>query len=153
MKAIIIKMGKNEVIRYLFFGGLTTVVSLVTYALAVYLIAGGTEPGQIQVQISNVISWVFAVSFAYITNKLFVFNSKSADIKTVMREMVSFVSARVFSLGVEAGWLWISVEIMTMNNMLAKFIGQFVVVVINYFFSKLFIFKKSKDGGREIEGE
>lgn len=153
MKAIIIKMGKNEVIRYLFFGGLTTVVSLVTYALAVYLIAEGMEPSQMQVQISNVISWVFAVSFAYITNKLFVFNSKSADIKTVMREMVSFVSARVFSLGVEAGWLWISVEIMTMNNMLAKFIGQFVVVVINYFFSKLFIFKKSNDGGREIEGE
>lgn len=143
---------KSEVFRYLFFGGLTTIVSLGSYYLAALAISGGDEMTSLQVQAANIISWVFAVSFAYITNKLWVFNSRSSDLRVILREVTSFVSARIFSLAVEAGWLFLSVELMGINDFAAKVIGQFVVVVLNYIFSKLFIFKKTNIGGNDVEG-
>lgn len=142
---------KSEVFRYLFFGGLTTIVSLGSYFLAALAIGGGNELTGLQVQVANIISWIFAVSFAYITNKLWVFNSRSTDIKVLFREITSFVSARIFSLVVEAGWLFLSVELLNINDFIAKVIGQFVVVVLNYIFSKLFIFKKTNIGGNNVE--
>lgn len=141
------KLFKNEIFRYLFFGGLTTIVSLGSYGGIMYAITGGAEPNQLQVQSVNVISWVFAVAFAYITNKLYVFNSRTTGVNQIMKEITAFVSARVFSLVVEMAWMLVSIEFLSMNNYLAKFVGQFIVVVMNYFFSKLFIFKKNKDGG------
>ena len=142
---------KSEVYRYLFFGGLTTIVSLGSYFLAALAIGGGNELTGLQVQVANIISWIFAVSFAYITNKLWVFNSRSTDIKVLFREITSFVSAWIFSLVVEAGWLFLSVELLNINDFIAKVIGQFVVVVLNYIFSKLFIFKKTNIGGNNVE--
>ncbi len=142
---------KSEVFRYLFFGGLTTIVSLGSYFLAALAIGGGNELTGLQVQVANIISWIFAVSFAYITNKLWVFNSRSTDIRVLFREITSFVSARIFSLVVEAGWLFLSVELLNINDFIAKVIGQFVVVVLNYIFSKLFIFKKTNIGGNNVE--
>lgn len=139
---LFIKFIKSEVFRYLFFGGLTTIVSLGSYFIAARLIAGGGELSTLQAQVANIISWVFAVAFAYITNKIWVFNSKTTALKDIVREIVSFVGARVFSLVVESGWLALSMELMGMNDFVAKVIGQVVVVVLNYIFSKLFIFKK-----------
>ena len=139
---LFIKFIKSEVFRYLFFGGLTTIVSLGSYFIAARLISGGGELSTLQAQVANIISWVFAVAFAYITNKIWVFNSKTTAFKDIVREIVSFVGARVFSLLVESGWLALSMELMGMNDFVAKVIGQVVVVVLNYIFSKLFIFKK-----------
>lgn len=139
---LFIKFIKSEVFRYLFFGGLTTIVSLGSYFIAARLISGGGELSTLQAQVANVISWVFAVAFAYITNKIWVFNSKTTALKDIVREIVSFVGARIFSLVVESGWLALSMELMGMNDFVAKVIGQVVVVVLNYIFSKLFIFKK-----------
>lgn len=139
---LFIKFIKSEVFRYLFFGGLTTIVSLGSYFIAARLISGGGELSTLQAQVANIISWVFAVAFAYITNKIWVFNSKTTALKDIVREIVSFVGARVFSLVVESGWLALSMELMGMNDFVAKVIGQVVVVVLNYIFSKLFIFKK-----------
>ncbi len=139
---LLIRFIKSEVFRYLFFGGLTTVVSLGSYFIASRLIASGGELTTLQAQVANVISWVFAVAFAYVTNKIWVFNSKTSALKDIIREVVSFVGARIFSLVVECGWLALSMEVMGMNDFIAKVIGQFVVVVLNYIFSKLFIFKK-----------
>ena len=136
------KFIKSEIFRYLFFGGLTTIVSLGSYFIAARLIAGGGELSTLQAQVANIISWVFAVAFAYITNKIWVFNSKTTALRDIVREIVSFVGARVFSLVVESGWLALSMELMGMNDFVAKVIGQVVVVVLNYIFSKLFIFKK-----------
>ena len=143
---------KSEVFRYLFFGGLTTVVSLGTYYIAIKAVAGGSEPSGLQIQAANIISWIFAVAFAYVTNKIWVFNSRSTSPGVILREILSFISARVFSLGVEAGWLFIATELVDMHDFIAKFIGQFVVVVLNYIFSKLFIFKKNNIGGNDVEG-
>lgn len=139
---LFIRFIKSEVFRYLFFGGLTTVVSLGSYFIASRLIAAGGELTTLQAQVANVISWVFAVAFAYVTNKIWVFNSRTSALKDIIREVVSFVGARIFSLIVECGWLALSMEAMGMNDFIAKVIGQFVVVVLNYIFSKLFIFKK-----------
>lgn len=139
---LFIRFIKSEVFRYLFFGGLTTIVSLGSYFIASRLISGGEELTTFQAQVANVISWVFAVAFAYVTNKIWVFGSKTTALKDIVREVVSFVGARVFSLVVECGWLALSMELMGMNDFIAKVIGQFVVVVLNYIFSKLFIFKK-----------
>ena len=100
-------------------------------------------------------SWIFAVSFAYITNKLWVFESKSWQGKTVIKELLGFVGARLFSLGVEELGLWLLIDILNMGalrlsilsldingNMIAKVIMQIVVIILNYVFSKLVVFKK-----------
>ena len=109
--------------------------------------------------ISNVLAWIFAVAFAYVTNKLFVFESKSWEGKVLAKEIPSFVAARLFSLGVEELGLIIFVNFLHFDSkvfhiplinfdlsgeMTAKIILAVVVVILNYFFSKLVIFKKKK---------
>ena len=136
------KFVTKETISYLVFGVLTTVVSLVSYKIATILLTGGGEPDIIQVQLSTVISWVLAVAFAYITNKLFVFGSKSFETKLLLKEISAFVGARILSLLYEMIWMYVTVKLLNMNDFLCKFIAQFVIVVLNYLFSKLFIFKK-----------
>ncbi|MCD8158457.1 MAG: GtrA family protein [Clostridiales bacterium] len=138
------KLYNNEVIRYLFFGGLTTVVSLGSYWLFSYLLSVEGEISTLNIQISNFLSWIFAVAFAYITNKIFVFKSKSFKPNFLLREISSFVSARVFSLVVEAVWLLVTTTLLGLNDKIAKLIGQIIVVIINYVLSKLFIFKKKE---------
>lgn len=91
--------------------------------------------------VGNTIAWAFAVAFAYITNKLFVFESKSFALKTLAKELPSFILARVLSLVVTNAFL-IFAKYISMNMLLAKAIISVAVIVINYVFSKLFIFKK-----------
>lgn len=139
----------KELISYVFFGVLTTVVSLVSFKIADVVL------GEELYLISNSISWVLAVLFAYITNKLWVFESKTWDKKVVFKEMLGFFSARLFSFGVESLGLWIAISLCHMGklsftiwsiningNMIAKIIMQFVVLVLNYVFSKFLIFAK-----------
>lgn len=140
---IIKKFISSEVFRYLFFGGLTTVVSLVSYFLCSEALSVGGEISQTAILISNIFSWVFAVAFAYVTNKFFVFDSKSLKPYVLLKEAASFFSARIFSLIVECLWLYVTTG-MGMNDKLSKVIGQIFVVVINYVLSKVFIFKKEK---------
>lgn len=144
----------RELITYVIFGVLTTVVSLVSFKIFDSIL------GENLYLISNVISWIFAVSFAYVTNKLWVFESKSWKSNVIIKEIIGFVSARLFSLGVEELGLWllidifsigkISVDLFSFNingNMIAKLIMQVVVIVLNYVFSKLVIFKKKNNNG------
>lgn len=144
----------RELITYVIFGVLTTVVSLVSFKIFDSLL------GEKLYLISNVISWIFAVSFAYVTNKLWVFESKSWKSDVIIKEILGFISARLFSLGVEELGLWllidilnigkISVDLFSFNingNMIAKLIMQVVVIVLNYVFSKLVIFKKKNNNG------
>ncbi|MCD8089464.1 MAG: GtrA family protein [Clostridiales bacterium] len=137
------KLYRSEVIRYLFFGGLTTVVGVGTYWLFSNALSVDGEITPLAVQLANFLSWILAVAFAYITNKLFVFESKSFKPSFLVREAGAFVSARVFSLVVEALWIFVT-TLLGLNDKIAKIIGQFFVVVINYVLSKLFIFKKEK---------
>lgn len=140
IKKIIDLMKKyEEIISYLIFGVLTTVVSFITYFLFTRLIfTGGT---QLDIQISNVLSWICAVSFAYITNRTFVFKSKNTG-KELIKEISSFVGARVFSLVVDMVCMFVLIEWIHLNDIIAKLIVQVIVVVMNYVLSKLFIFKK-----------
>ena len=139
----------RELITYIIFGVLTTIVSLVSFKIFDSLL------GEKLYLLTNIMSWIFAVSFAYITNKLWVFESKSWQGKTVIKELLGFVGARLFSLGVEELGLWLLIDILHMGalrlsilsldingNMIAKVIMQIVVIILNYVFSKLVVFKK-----------
>ena len=126
----------KELVLYVVFGALTTVVSFVSYY------ACNTMLG-IHYLASNIVSWILAVLFAYITNKLFVFESKGLSKKELAREFFAFIAARLVSLGMEELGLWLMIGTLHWNENLAKMIMQVVVVIANYVFSKLLIFKKT----------
>lgn len=123
----------KEIINYLIFGGLTTLISIVTYALFAKVF-------HIDYLISNVLSWIIAVLFAYITNKIFVFESKS---KKNVKEITSFFFFRVVSLIMEMVILYVFVDMLHIDDLVTKIIAQVIVIVSNYVFSKLFVFKKN----------
>lgn len=127
----------EEVLSYLIFGFLAFVVNYVVYAV-------GIKAFSLNYQVSNMIAWVVAVIFAYWTNRTFVFKSKTKEITSILKEFASFVSARLATLVLEIVILWLFIDVLNINDMFAKLVGQFVVIVTNYFLSKLWIFKKKK---------
>lgn len=149
VKNLIIKY--KELIVYGIFGVGTTLVNFLTYKLFNVLL--GVE----YYLVSNIIAWFISVVFAYITNKLFVFESKTWKVKVVAKEVTSFFAARIFSFVVEEAGLFLLVDICGMKdfafeicgftvsgNMISKVALAVVVVVMNYFFSKFVIFRKKK---------
>ena len=149
IKNLIIKY--KELIIYGLFGVGTTLVNFVTYKLCNVLF------GVDFYLLSNVIAWLVSVIFAYVTNKLFVFESKSWNVKLVAKEVSSFFTARIFSFLIEEAGLFLLVDICNMENfavdvfgftvsgnMISKVLLAVVVVVLNYFFSKFVVFRKKK---------
>ena len=128
----------KEGLLYLFFGGCTTLINIISFVIF--------RQFKLGVDVSNIIAWLIAVIFAFITNKLFVFDSKNTDRKTVMKETISFLIARVISLGIDTGLLHLMIDFMKIHEVIAKVISNIVVIIVNYIFSKLFIFKKEKKG-------
>lgn len=128
----------EEIVNYLIVGGLTTVVSLASYYICVLTILNPKDA--LELQIANIISWICAVTFAYVTNRKFVFKSKSKDIK---REVISFTSARIVTLIMDMVIMWLMVTLMHFNDKIAKLVVQVVVTIGNYLLSKLFVFKKN----------
>jgi len=126
---------QNELVLYFIFGALTTVVSLGSYAIC-------NSVFEFHYLISNVISWVLAVAFAYVTNKVFVFQSRGLGFDQLRREISLFVAARVASLGIEEVGLFVLIGLMDWNKNLSKLLMQVIVVIVNYVFSKLVIFRK-----------
>ncbi len=161
------KLLNRETISYIFFGVLTTIVSIGAYAAALWLFEkngwfAGNSPGltemmakrswlrhvpnlseSLKVLVANAISWVFAVVFAFVTNKLFVFASKSWKPGIAVKEAVGFVSTRMFSLVAETMVIVLFVSVLSTNEFAAKIAGQILVTILNYILSKLFVFKKS----------
>jgi putative flippase GtrA len=133
MKKLLVKY--KEVISYLVFGVLTTVVNLVVYF-------GCTSILGINYLIANGISWVAAVAFAYVTNRTWVFQSKVRGFSAILRQMAAFVGCRLISGGMDMAIMFISVSVIGIPDSFAKFMTQVVVVVLNYIFSKLIIFRK-----------
>lgn len=129
----------KEVIMYLIFGVLTTVVSLVTYYALTLTILNPNSA--LQLQLANIISWIVSVAFAYITNRKFVFESKSEDI---VKELSSFVGGRILTLLMDMAIMFIFVTLLHFNDKIFKIVSQVVVIVANYIISKLFVFKESK---------
>ena len=125
----------RELISYLFFGVLTTAVNFIVY-LPVYNILG------LSASVSNMIAWVVAVVFAYFVNKIYVFRSLDWSRKPVIPELTKFVAARVLSGVLETGILLVTVDILGWNGNIWKFVTQVLVVISNYVFSKLIVFRK-----------
>ena len=159
---IIDKLFTKEIITYVFFGVLTTVVNLATFyvfkklfinigwegffnaiipedSAILKIFSGGSEYLD-----ANAIAWVAGVVFAFVTNKLWVFESKSWKPSVAGKEFVGFMGARIFSFFVETLMMFVMVSLLKWNDFIAKCIVGVVVVIINYVFSKLIIFK-SKD--------
>ncbi|MDD6490099.1 MAG: GtrA family protein [Clostridia bacterium] len=134
IKALYLKY--KEIILYVFFGGLTTVINYAIYALMLFL--------NIDIYTSNIAAWIGAVLFAYLTNRKMVFNSEAKGKKSIIIEILSFYGSRVFSLAVETGLLFVCVSLMGMNEWITKLVLQVVVIVLNYIFSKFLVFRKKK---------
>lgn len=127
----------KEIINYLIVGVLTTVVSLGVYYACVLTFLD--PENAIQLQVANIISWVAAVTFAYFTNRKFVFESKNPDI---LKEASAFVGARVATLLMDMLCMFIMVTCMGWSDKIAKLVVQVIVTVANYVFSKIFVFRK-----------
>lgn len=125
----------KEILLYLFFGVLTVIVSFTSYYFF-------SEILQIHYLVSNIISWVLAVSFAYITNRIWVFKSDSNNLVDILKEMFTFVNCRLISGVIDMAIMFFLVDTLLINDLYAKLFTQVVVVVLNYVFSKLIIFKK-----------
>ena len=134
-KMIALLKKHEEVVSYLFFGGLTTVVNYLVY-LPCYNLLGFSGT------VSNVIAWIAAVAFAYLTNKPFVFKSHDWSAKTVLPELTKFVGCRVGSGLVETAVIFLTVDWIGLNGNLIKVATSVLVVVLNYIGSKLVVFRK-----------
>ncbi len=127
----------QEGMRYLVFGALSTVINIVVFAIC-------SKTANLSTAISNTIAWIVAVLFAYITNKIYVFNSKTTKIKELAKEIISFFSARIVTLVLETAFLWVVIDKLGFNEILMKIISNIIVIILNFIFSKIFIFKKEK---------
>lgn len=133
LKAMVEK--HRDVLLYLFFGVLTTVVNYVVY-LPCYNVLG------LSGSVSNVIAWVGAVAFAYLTNKPFVFRSYDWSAKTVIPELTKFVGCRIGSGALETAIILVTVDWLGWNGNAMKLLTSVLVVVLNYIGSKLLVFRK-----------
>jgi putative flippase GtrA len=124
----------EEIINYLIVGVLTTLVSILSYALL-------TRVCHIDVNTSTILSWVISVTFAFFTNKLYVFKSKN---KKIIDEMFKFYTSRLASLGIEVLIMNLLVFVIHIDDMISKIIVQVIVIILNYILSKIFVFKDNK---------
>ena len=132
-KIISIYKNNKEIINYIIVGALTTLVSILSYYLFRFIIKNYV--------ILSIISWICAVSCAYITNRIFVFESKNENIIT---ELSKFFSCRLLTLGLEVSLMTLFVSGFHINDMISKIVLQFVILVLNYILSKLFVFRNKK---------
>lgn len=134
IKGLIIKY--REILSYLFFGAATTVINVAVYFICYQMFS-------ISNSVSTVIAWFISVAFAFVTNKLFVFKSHSKKFEKTVKEAMAFFGCRVGSGVLELGIMYLSVDILLFNGTVMKLVTNIIVIVLNFIFSKLFIFKKN----------
>lgn len=135
MKDLLLKY--KSFILYVFFGGCTTVINIATYALFSRVFHAGTI-------LSNIAAWILAVSAAYITNKIWVFESEVKDPRGLMREIISFIVCRLATGAMDMVIMYVSVEMLHWNDLIMKVISNVLVILLNFVFSKLIIFRKQQ---------
>ena len=123
----------KEVLLYLFFGVLTFIISIVSYGLLAI---------KLDVLIANILSWILAVIFAYITNRVWVFDNIAAKGRNSIYEMLRFITGRIFTLIVEELILYFFITRLEMDKIIVKIIAQIMVIVLNYIISKLLVFNR-----------
>ena len=134
---LIVWCWNNSVLRYIFLGGCATLVNLGCY----YILRMTTS---LNLNVANVISVATAMIFAYFTNSRFVFESDANTFLEKFGEFTKFICARLTTMVIEVGGVWLMADVMKMNDYIAKFIIQFIVLVLNYILSKLFVFSKKE---------
>lgn len=125
----------TELVTYLFAGVATTLVNYVAYFVATRVFGLGVMPG-------TWTAWVLAVAFGYAVNKVFVFHTHCASLSALAREAASFFAMRLVSLGAETAIMYVAVELLHFNDLVMKLLTNLIVILLNYVFSKLVIFKK-----------
>ncbi len=156
MKKLLHAVLNKETLTYVLFGGMTTLINLVVFKVFDLFFAGRWY------LLTNTIAWIVAVAFAFVTNKLFVFESKRWTFDVLKKEIPGFFSARIGSSFIEQGGLWCFVELLHFDEkvfdfklvqlggkIMAKIIIGVVVVVLNYLLSKFVIFKKNHKSEEE----
>ena len=134
MKKLLSWLFYNDIIRYLFFGGLTVLVNLASYVFF-------TELLHWSILFSNVLSIVIALLFAYITNTLFVFKNKAQSLRHGIAVFLKFISSRLFTMLLEIAGVALLVNIFFLDDLLAKTVLQGVVIITNYVLSKFFVYR------------
>ncbi|MDO5135267.1 MAG: GtrA family protein [Eubacteriales bacterium] len=132
MKKLIGRLYANDKVRYVFFGGCTTLVNMICF----YLL----RSWGVRLNLANLISILTAIIFAYVVNSRFVFEDKCQGLWEHGKTFLRFFAARMATMAVELGGVWLLVEWLRLPDMLGKFITQFVVMVLNYLFSRFLVF-------------
>lgn len=130
----------KEIILYLIFGFLTTLISLLTYYLLVYTVLNPNKA--IELQLANIISWIISVLFAYVTNRRYVFESKNKNKK---KEISKFFLSRIATLIMDMIIMFMGVTVLKGNDKIIKILSQVVVIIANYLLSKLMVFRKKEN--------
>lgn len=133
----IIELMTSEGMRYLFIGGCTTVVNIVVYAVLCRVV-------HLSVNVSNIISIIVAILFAYVTNKLIVFRSHCGSFSELAQECARFIGARLATMAIEVGGVYLIYGILHQNEMVAKLATQVLVIIGNYFISRFIVFRDRK---------
>ena len=136
-KALELYRKYREMILYLVFGGLTTLVNIFSYFVL-------TDVGEIQYLVSTAIAWVLSVLFAYFTNRVWVFQSTASGTKAILREIGSFFGCRLLSGAIDMGIMFLCVSVLGLPDKLIKILANVVVIILNYLFSNLLIFNNDK---------
>ena len=137
IQTLFAKFVNYETISYLVVGVLTTILSIAVFA-------GCYRKLKMSTVMSNIISWVIAVAFAYLTNKPFVFKSHDWSAKVVVPELAKFIGCRIGSGVLETAIIFVTVDCLHWNGNLIKLLTSVLVVVMNYIASKLLVFRKRR---------
>ncbi|EIM11261.1 putative integral inner membrane protein [Bacillus atrophaeus C89] len=130
----------REMIMYIIMGIFTTAVNISSFYILVEIL-------DTDYKTATVIAWILSVLFAYITNKIYVFQQKTSDMRSLIRELTAFFSVRLLSLGIDLGMMILLVSQFHTNETLAKILDNVVIVVVNYIASKWLVFKKTTEEG------
>lgn len=127
----------KEQILYIVFGVLTTAINIIAFFACSRLINLGLIP-------SNIIAWILSVLFAFVTNKIYVFNSKNYNFSVVLRELIDFVISRGATGILDLGLMYLFVSVIGIEDMISKIVINIIVIILNYILSKLYVFKNKK---------
>jgi putative flippase GtrA len=125
---------QKSILAYLFFGVCTTLINVAAYFVCYHILKFANVP-------STVIAWALSVLFAYVTNKLFVFESKSFDVAVLKKEIISFFGCRFLTGLMDLAIMYAAVDLLHRNATIWKLASNVVVIILNYVASKLIIFK------------
>ena len=142
LEALCLKIwNKTELVSYLFAGVATTLVNYVVYFIVTRPFGGLIAP-EMLTSVGTSVAWLIAVLFGYVVNKVFVFHTKSETVAALVKEMMSFIAMRLVSFGMELVLMFLTVDVLGLNDLVMKLLINILVIIANYIFSKLFIFKK-----------